>query len=52
MYITVDGRQETNWKMRCLWEVSVKVNLKKRNRRLQIIKLVLLVQDRDQWQVL
>jgi hypothetical protein len=45
-------RRETSWKTRRLWEVSVKVNLKKRNRRLQTTKLVLLVQDRDQWQVL
>lgn len=45
-------RQETSWKTRRLWDVSVKLNLKKRNRRLQIIKLVPLFQDTDQWQVL
>jgi len=36
-------RQETSWKTGRLWEVSVKVNLEKRNRWLQITKLVLLV---------
>lgn len=29
--------------MKNLWEVSVKVNLKKQNRRMKIMKLVLLV---------